>query len=76
VPDPVPRSPMSVGLEWASRIGTLGLFFSLPVLLGHYLDRKIGTSPVGLLIGMVLGFVVGMMQILRIARDESGPKQR
>jgi ATP synthase protein I len=66
-------SPMSVGIGWAARVSTLGLEFGLPAILGHVLDVKIGTNPVGLLVGMVLGFVVGMMHILRIAKDSSKP---
>lgn len=67
-----PRSPLSAGLEWSSRIGTLGLEFVVPALLGHYLDGRMGTNPVGLLVGMTLGFAAGMMHILRIARGPGG----
>jgi hypothetical protein len=70
---PVPRSPLSVGIDWASRITTLGFEFALPALLGHYIDRKAGSNPVGLLVGMVFGFVAGMVHLLRIARDSSKP---
>jgi len=56
-------------MTWASRVSFLGLEFALPAILGDYLDRKMGTGPVGLLVGMVVGFAVGMSHILRIARD-------
>jgi F0F1-type ATP synthase assembly protein I len=62
---------MSVGIAWASRISTLGLLFSLPALLGHYLDGKLGTAPAGLVIGMILGIGTGIMQLLKIAREAS-----
>ena len=67
-----PRSNLSVGLDWASRVTTVGLEFVVPPLLGHWLDLRLGTSPVVLLIGAVLGFALGMMQILRIARRGTG----
>ena len=67
------RSPLSVGMNWASRITTLGFEFALPPLLGHYVDGRLGSNPVGLMVGMVLGFAVGMMHLLRIARDSSKP---
>jgi hypothetical protein len=35
-------------------------------------DRGLGTNSVGLLIGAVLGFAIGMMSILRIAREGTG----
>ena len=70
---PDSRSPLSIGMEWASRITTLGFEFALPVLLGHYADRRLGSNPVGALVGMVVGFSVGMLHLLRIARDSSKP---
>jgi F0F1-type ATP synthase assembly protein I len=62
-----PRSSLSVGLEWASRVTTLGLSFVVPAILGALLDHWLGISPVALLLGAVLGFAVGMVQILRLA---------
>ena len=69
--DGEPRSPLALGLMWASRVTTLGLEFSLPVLGGYYLDRWRHTSPVATLAGLVLGFAVGMMHLLQIARAGS-----
>lgn len=73
-PSGEPRSNLSVGIDWASRITTVGLSFVLPALLGHGLDRWWGTSPAALLVGAVLGFAVGMMSILRIAREGTGAR--
>ena len=66
-----PRSPLALGIEWASRITTLGFEFALPALLGNYLDGLWKTGPIGLLAGMVLGFAVGMVHLLWIARGAS-----
>ncbi len=66
-----PRSPLALGIEWASRITALGFEFALPAFLGDYLDRRWGSGPVGLLAGMALGFAAGMVHLLRIARDAS-----
>jgi hypothetical protein len=68
VSQPERRSSLSVGIEWASRVSTLGLEFALPPLAGAYCDRRAGTTPWLTLLGVVLGFAVGMMHILRIAR--------
>jgi ATP synthase protein I len=65
------RSPLSIGIGWASRITVLGFEFSLPPIAGYFVDRWLGSNPVGTLVGMVVGFLVGMMHILRIARDSS-----
>lgn len=67
-----PRSSLSVGMGWASRVTTVGLMFVVPALLGVLLDRWWGTSPLTLLTGAVLGFAVGMVQVLRIAREGAG----
>src|SRR5436305_1338956 len=68
-----PRSPLSVGLGLASKISTLGFEFALPPLLGYFLDKRLGSAPAGLLVGMILGFTIGIMHILRFARDASRP---
>ena len=67
-----PRSNLSVGMGWASRVTTVGLMFVVPTLLGLALDRWWGTSPAALLVATFLGFVVGMLSILRIAKEGTG----
>jgi ATP synthase protein I len=68
---PEPRSILSVGFEWASRATTIGLEFALPALVGALIDRRWGTGPWATVVGAVLGFAVGMMHILRLAREVS-----
>jgi F0F1-type ATP synthase assembly protein I len=46
--------------------------FVVPPLLGVLADQGLGTSPLLTLVGAVLGFAVGMMHILRIAREGTG----
>ena len=70
---PEPRSPLATGLQWASRITSLGLEFALPTLAGAYLDHRWHSSPAGALTGMVLGFVVMILHLLQIAREGSAP---
>lgn len=64
-----PRSSLSAGMYWASRISTVGLMFVLPSLIGVLLDRWANTTPYFILAGSVSGFFVGMMGILQIARE-------
>lgn len=59
-------------MQWASRVSSVGFEFAVPPLLGALIDRWLGSSPVAILIGAVLGFSLGMMQILRIAREGTG----
>jgi F0F1-type ATP synthase assembly protein I len=44
----------------------------LPTLAGVYIDRQLGSSPAGVLVGAVVGFATGMVHLLQIARG--GPK--
>jgi ATP synthase protein I len=60
-------------MMWASRVTTLGLEFSLPALGGHYLDRWWHSSPWATMTGVILGFAVGMLHLLRIAKEAPGP---
>jgi len=70
---PDERSPLSIGIEWASRITALGFEFSLPPIVGYLVDRWLGSNPIGILVGMIIGFLVGMMHLLQIARNSSKP---
>ena len=67
------RSPLSIGIEWASRISAVGFMFSVPPLAGYFVDRWLGSRPIGILVGMIVGFVIGIMHLLQIARDSSKP---
>ncbi len=68
-----PRSNLSVGMAWASRITSVGLEFAVPPLLGALIDHGIGTSPALLLLGAVLGFALGIRRVLSFARDGARP---
>jgi ATP synthase protein I len=51
---------------------TLLLIFSLPTVVGYFLDRLAGTLPLFLLIGLSLGFVVGMFYVYRALQKLGG----
>ena len=74
----------SVGLELAGAIGGL-------TLVGYWIDRRFGTTPWGMLVGVVIGLVGGLYNLVResleavregkaedqLASDDSGdPKGR
>ena len=56
---PDPRSAVSIGLDWGTRITTIGLEFALPAFLGFGLDRWWNTSPWMTLAGAFLGLAIG-----------------
>jgi len=70
------QTPLAVGIEWASRISTIGLEFALPPALGYGVDSWLRTTPAATLAGAVLGFLVGMWQIMRMARQLPGSSPR
>jgi len=53
----------------------LGLQFVVTILvclfLGQWVDRKLGTTPWMLLVGVLLGAALGMWMMIRSARDVS-----
>ena len=58
-------SPLSIALEWVSRITAVALVMVLPGLLGYWLDQKLGTGFL-MLAGFVFGIVGGMYSLLAL----------
>jgi hypothetical protein len=71
VPQRGSRSLLSVGLAWSSRITAIGLEFSVPALLGFGVDHWLRTKPAATVTGAFLGFILGMMHTLQMARELS-----
>ncbi len=71
---PKPPQPEGKGLSpaWAYRATGVGFEFVLPILAGVWVDRKLNSSPWGVLIGAVLGFLVGMAHLIRLAKSKPG----
>lgn len=74
--EPDKRSALSIGMEWSSRITTIGLEFALPAVVGFGLDRWWGTSPWLTVAGSLLGVAVGMFHVLRLASRIPGSRPR
>jgi F0F1-type ATP synthase assembly protein I len=74
---PGSRSALAVGVEWASKVTTIAMGFSLPPVIGYALDRWWRLAPIATLAGTILGFVLGLLQVLALAREiPSGPSPR
>jgi F0F1-type ATP synthase assembly protein I len=63
---------LAIGIEWASRCLTLGLYFVLPILVGLAVDRRWGLQPWGTVVGLLLGFGVGLFQLIRLTQRPDG----
>lgn len=69
------RSAMARGYVLASRVMSIGFQMIIPVGVGWWADSAWKTSPWLMLLGVVLGFVVSMMELMQLAR-ESSPSKR
>jgi hypothetical protein len=70
------RSRQAIAYSWASRIISISLEMVVPGLIGFWLDRKLRTRVVFTVVGFGLGFTLGMMHLMRIARPKEGPSKR
>ena len=69
---PDSRSPMATAMALASQVTAIAAEMAVPPLLGYGLDHWLGTGFVFVVLGAVLGLVVGMMTLLRMARTDRG----
>ena len=61
-------SPLSVGMQWATTITTIGLEMALPPLAGVWLDGRYKTGPWWTLAFSALGFAVAMRHLWQLAQ--------
>ena len=69
---PDDRSPLALAMEWVSRITTICLEMALPALLGHLADRWLNRKMLFLVLGAVVGFSLGMWQLVKLAAGPPG----
>ncbi len=50
------RSTIAMALEWSTRVTTIGLEMVLPVAAGYWIDRRVGTMPLFVIVGAVSRF--------------------
>jgi len=55
---------MALAMEWVAKITTVGLQMVVPGIVGHYLDKRWGTSFLAM-VGFGLGMVVGLWMMIR-----------
>ena len=63
------RSPMAVGLEWSTRLITIGLEMPIPIVGGYWLDKYFATLPLFVCVGAFLGVAIAAWQFYLIARE-------
>ena len=64
---------MAIALEWSATIMTISLEMVVPGLVGYWIDQRLGTRVVFLLIGFALGGVLATLALMRIAKNRTPP---
>ncbi len=64
----IPLSPLAIGYMWSTRIISLSVEMGLIILAFHWLDRKLGTSPVFIIIGSLAAIGVFILQIVSMTK--------
>ncbi len=72
---PDDRSPMARGMEWVTRIMTISLEMVLPGLAGYWLDQKLHTVALFMLVGFALGCTAAVLQLIRLTRSTSAKQE-
>lgn len=66
------RSPVAQAIGKASEITTIAFAMVLPILLGYWLDQALGTIPLFVILGLVLGMTSGIWQLIKLVNRQSG----
>jgi ATP synthase protein I len=70
------RSSMAMAMVWSSRVTTISLEMALPGVLGIWLDSRWGTSPILTVLGVIAGFSLGMLSLIKLAGMPQEPVER
>jgi len=65
---------MATAMEWTSRITTISMEMVLPPLLGYWLDSKLGTRAVFVILGAAVGMTLGIWHLLKITSPPSNKR--
>lgn len=63
-------------MDWGARVTSIGLEFALPAVLGHFLDKWLGSAPWLTILGAILGMAIGMTHILRLPAELARAEER
>jgi hypothetical protein len=72
------RSPVAIAFEWSATVMTISAEMVVPGLLGYWLDQRLGTRALFLLLGFSGGGALAALSLGKIAkrRTDSGGEQR
>ena len=64
------RSKIAWAYDWASRIIVVALEMVLPGVAGYWIDTRLGTVCLFLVVGLAAGCIGGVWHLLRLVRDD------
>jgi F0F1-type ATP synthase assembly protein I len=71
------RSPIAVAMHWATQVTTISIEMVLPILLGVWVDRRLGTKVLFTILGGIGGMWLGIWNLIRVAKVlAAGDKKR
>ncbi len=62
------RAAWAVGFSRAAEISNVGFQFVIPVLVGWQIDRKFGTEPICLCVGLALGMCLSLTLLFHLTK--------
>jgi hypothetical protein len=62
------RSPIAVAMRWASQVTTICIEMVLPIVLGVWADRRLGTKFAMTLLGVAAGLWLGIWSLIRLGK--------
>jgi F0F1-type ATP synthase assembly protein I len=64
------RSAIAKAYHWASRIMIVSLVMVLPGIAGYWVDERLGTRVLFMLVGFALGCTAAVYQLIQLTRSE------
>ncbi|MCC6123849.1 MAG: AtpZ/AtpI family protein [Pirellulales bacterium] len=65
---PDDRAPIAVAMHWATQVTTISLEMVIPILLGVWADRRLGTKALFTILGGIAGLWLGIWTLIRVAK--------
>jgi F0F1-type ATP synthase assembly protein I len=65
------RSAAAIAYAWAWRVIAISLEMVVPGLAGYWIDMRLGTKALFMILGFVAGMTLAILHLVRIARGPS-----
>ncbi|MGL6226272.1 MAG: AtpZ/AtpI family protein [Thermoguttaceae bacterium] len=70
------RSPLAIGYTWSIIVSSIAFEMVLPILLGFWIDQKLGTLVLFTLLGAVLGMTIALLQLIQLGKPKTNVKPK